>query len=273
MRRAGPRPALGEQSIFVEIYFPKKVDCQGRVYQALKDGLKEAHVKKYLVDNLEHLLTGELSQHLHLLDPERYGVEALPLDLRSRATQRINDYKSRFFGWSMYEVDGVFLGGSRRTVEERVQVIRLIFKFTSSLSKKQKYAHRIPLRALVHWVASRYAELAQQKLWEEKERFFNNYGPSFSGEQQAVLKEVFEGVVKEVAKWIYDCGLFVFGFLTRELGQATLSPGAQIQDEIWIATDFDLNVSILRPLLNSANKTTPSGTAKSPSVKTQTPAR
>jgi hypothetical protein len=79
-----------------------------------------------------------------LLNPDLYSDQDSPIsgDENFRARERIKQYRSSFAGWSMYTVAGVFFGEAVKSlperrptqhlepIEELVQVLRLIFRFS-----------------------------------------------------------------------------------------------------------------------------------------------
>lgn len=127
--------ARSEQSIFTEIYFPKRAAYQGTIFNALRRGYREAHVKKYLNDHIEALLN-EFKSYPALFDPNDLAtiprIKA-PVSLKE-AKERVRIYKSPFEGWSVYSVDGVFFDKKGKMYEEATQVVRIMFRFTSSFT-------------------------------------------------------------------------------------------------------------------------------------------
>ncbi|HVS79562.1 MAG TPA: hypothetical protein VHF05_01155 [Candidatus Paceibacterota bacterium] len=90
-------------------------------------------MRKYLTDHAGRLRR-EMSAYPHWFDPNRYGDDEQYLTKLDEAKARMMMCGQVFYGWSMYEVDGVFLKSIKRngtiiTDEERTQVIRLMFKF------------------------------------------------------------------------------------------------------------------------------------------------
>src|SRR3990167_8856207 len=133
-----------DPSIYCEIYFPHKAAYQGEIYKSLLEGRDPDKVKKYLKDSVDAGLLGELAVYHNLLNPDLYSGQKkkIPGDDLTRAKARIDQYRSSFAGWSMYTVAGVFFGEDRQApptlrptqrleaVEELVQVLRLIFRFS-----------------------------------------------------------------------------------------------------------------------------------------------
>jgi hypothetical protein len=120
--------------MFFEIYFPQHAAYQGEIFNSLLDGYKESEVKKYLKENASALLK-ELGTYRRFLDTTYYKNVARKKNQISieEAYERINMYTNYFYGWSMYTVNGVFFGEDDKMYEENTQVVRLMFKITSSV--------------------------------------------------------------------------------------------------------------------------------------------
>ena len=90
---------LRHPGVFAEFYFPKRVDYQSEIVEALKDGVKEKEVKEYLLDYASEF-PKELAAYPYVLDPQRYEgrkTETIsPVDVK----KRVEMYKNPFFGWS-----------------------------------------------------------------------------------------------------------------------------------------------------------------------------
>ena len=251
----------GKRSIFTEIYFPKKVAYQGAIFTALEDGLNEAYVRRELVGLADLLLKTELSVYPHWFDPHRYR-SVNPRTERptiEQAEGRMQMYSSPFYGWSMYEVDGVFLSkrmknGRAQVDEERTQVIRLIFVFNDGAEKRAtKLGHLDVYRAILYWVMSIYGHTDYDAYWStgEMNRFLDRHR-EWSPEKRAYAKRHYKRLAGAITKWIDDCGLFIFGFLVRELWKqviniAEVEPGRKIEDEIWVSSIFHFNINIMKP--------------------------
>src|SRR3989344_3840203 len=132
------------RSLLVEVYFPKKVAYQGTIFTALEEGYNENIVKRELRDSTRELIAEFAAYPFDLLDPYRYGKLKKPMHPESaisKARKRIKLYESQFYGWSMYEVDGVFFNRRGKTYEESTQIVRLIFRFSGK--KMDRYAKKI----------------------------------------------------------------------------------------------------------------------------------
>lgn len=238
----------GQRGVFAEVYFPRRVAAQGTIFNALERGHNEAWVKRYLAINVDVLLQ-ELPQHLQVFEPQRIKptTKREQKPTREDALARIAEYKSPFFGWSNYIVDGVFFGKDGQMVEEATQVIRLMFNFESSYaSEATSTGCQDVLRAMLFWMISRGVRLAEVARWDKAElkRFMKEYEP-FTPAKRAFAEKYFELVSWEVYKWMADWFLFVFGYLVRQFSEELARRGKP-EEEIWVTMFTNLIVSVMK---------------------------
>lgn len=237
-----------ERAIFGEIYFPKRAAYQGTIFNALRHGHDEHTVKKYLQDNAEDLLE-ELGQFPRLFDPHYYETTKLKkvsLTVEG-ARERFGMYQSSFRGWSTYSVDGVFFDREGRMYEEATQVVRMMFRFESSFTAQADNTRCSDvLRSILFWAISRQARPADTKPWSpaEQRRFIEEYAP-WTKRKRAFIQRHFADITKEIAKWIDDTGLFVFGYLIRQFSEQVLTERLY-EEEIWVASFFNLTLNVVR---------------------------
>jgi len=239
-----------KRSIVMEVFFPKQTKYQGLIHEALEKGLQEETVRDYLTEHA-YELQEELNYHTHLFDPHRYdsaSLATLPEDQDPKG--RMGMYESTFFGWSMYEVDGVFLNRRGSMDEERVQVVRLIFKYEHPREvRTRRRSYHAMCRAIIRWVLDEYGRSMNFHLWNmhEQELFLERHR-SWSNEDLVYAQRHFHEIARDTAKWIDDCALFVFGYLTREFWKKVVThPNASLEEEIWVLSNFHMNVNVLRP--------------------------
>jgi hypothetical protein len=259
----------GKRSIFAEIYFPKKIAFQGAIFQALRDGLNEGFVKRKLEGYAPLLLETELSVYPHWFDPVRYTSAELRTNrpTNEEAQQRMAMYESPFYGWSMYEVDGVFLSkrkrhGKKQIDEERTQVIRLIFVFNDNSEKRSIKAGYLDVyRAILYWVMSVYGHTEHDVFWSDAEmnRFLNRHDEWKGTKKYEYARRVYKRLAAAITKWIDDCGLFIFGFLVRELWTSVVKAAEaeeaeKLEDEIWVSSIFHFNINIMKPRKESLHR-------------------
>lgn len=236
----------GERGIFEEIYFPKKAIYQGTVFDTLKDGLKVEVVRKYLSDNVEGLLQ-ELKDYRGLFDPRQYEKELRKKfqPTPAQALERINMYESPFRGWSMDEVDGVWQGEEGVPIEERTQVIRIMFRLPSRYLQEAVQSECFDvLRSMLFWCITNQGNLDEHVWWgkAEQRRFIARHKPWPTKRKLAFTEKYFRPVAKEVAKWRDDCALFIYGYLVKNFAANVLVKGTKEQ-VIWVTSFFNLTIN------------------------------
>lgn len=147
----------------------------------------------------------------------------------------------------------MFLKG-HRIDEESTQVIRLIFKFEQpdiEAEARQRNCFDV-YRSMLYWVMSVYGHTEDDIFWgtAEQERFLTRH--TWTDERRAFAERYYRRVASAIAKWIDDCGLFVFGYLVRlfwlNVSELQITEGRKLEDEIWVASIFHLNVNVIRPI-------------------------
>jgi hypothetical protein len=239
-----------EHAIYTELYFPKRIDYEGPMADALADSLKEREVKDYFRTYLTDLMR-ELRRYPELFDPRQYTRTAHRTNpiTESQARRRIAQFRLPVDGWSRYPVEGVFRvrRGRRRIYEELTQTVRIIFRLES---RYRRVADAIScldaLRLILAWVTNDNLHLDTQRSWaaQEKERFLTRYEP-WPDYKRAFVEEYFEPVAKEVQKWIDDCAMYLFGYLIRRF-QHEIEEKRFHEDEIWAASFFNLGLNVVK---------------------------
>ncbi len=248
-----------EQSIFTEIYFPKRAAYYGTIFNALRYGFEEERVRKYIYENVKVLLE-EYRAYPALFDPDDYTKVrrvTTPVSI-DKARERIKIYHSPFKGWSTYTVDGVFFDEETKVMyEEAVQVVRIMFRFQSSFaSVAEKVGCSDVLRCILVWLATRQGRLASHKIWfdSEKRLFMENH-PPFSKSKRTFVEQHFTGIAKEVNKWIDDRGLFTFAYLVHQFAENVLAEQLY-EKEIWVTNLFNQNLIVTSRVGNDENRIT-----------------
>jgi len=177
----------------------------------------------------------------------------------------MNKYKSPYFGWSLSETDGVFLG-KRKVDDELTQIIRLFFKLpvTRSERKAEKEGMTAVYRSLLYFAVDEYGKGGNRILWSrrQQERFLDQY--ELAGKERDFAEQNFRSVMRTVAKYLDDCGLFLFGFLVRtfwwwvadlvaHLGKKSIWK-AKLEDEIWVSSIFGVSINIMKPIKSLKKK-------------------
>ena len=133
-----------EPGLFVEIYLPKKIRYQGALYEALRTGFDIDNVKAHLETeaNFEDMIRF-LQDYKELCDIYKWCIRKKST---AKIIERVNRMHRVFYGYSLYEVDGVFFNATKYDqakkinakankklsigkfiAEENVQVIRIMF--------------------------------------------------------------------------------------------------------------------------------------------------
>lgn len=238
-----------EPSIFTEIYFPKRAAYQAAIFNALQAGMDKERVKNYLNDNLEGLLV-ELQDYPYLFNPHAYEDTSPTVSKEvtlQEARKRIAMYRSPFYGWSLYEVDGFFLGKRKRVYEERTQVVRITFRFQSRFRKRAVSLGYLDVwRAVMTFAMAEYGEVDHWDPWNPsaKERFLARYEP-WPEDRRTFTERYFVPIGKEVAKFIDDRALLVFGYLVRNFWKEVIAQGRR-EEEIWVANIYNVHVNVVK---------------------------
>ena len=187
-----------------------------------------------------------------LFKPSRYTTTKFSRNLPSKeeAIARIEMYKSPFYGWSVYSVDGVFFDGQGKPIEEATQVIRAMFRFESSFLKQaiDEGCHDV-LRAILFWVISQHGRLYNHKVWgkEEQAQFMARHKP-WPKQQGAFAKKHYADIALEIGRWLDDREIFIFCYLVRNFWEEVVAQGMR-EDEIWVTSLFDLVLNVVKPTL------------------------
>lgn len=224
-----------ETGIFVEIYLPKKARFQGTLHDTLTKGFNPAYVKKHFRNPKKRTKIKQLL--------EKYER------ITSYTNEMIDDLEEVFFGYSIYEVDGVFLKTGRDSpevtrvnrksrarviTEERTQIIRIMFKPDLETFLKEHKDRRGDINSLTRDYLRRSGT---------HDVFVENHN----------LDELQMEVVIYLRKWVGDVGLFLFGYIIYEIcakilklfkqGKLDLD---QVEDEIWVTSLWNLIINKIK---------------------------
>lgn len=208
-----------EPAVFVELYLPKKAKYQGKLYEALTNGLRLGLVKENFRRKKEEIATFL----------KRYS------EVGEYTDDRINNIEPSYYGYSMYEVDGVFFNHNKRTIaEERTQIIRILF--LPDIEKIQSLTNQIS--------------------YLETRRGVKTY---LRGDSQIrkELRQSNQRMAEYLDKWIADVGLFLFGYIIFEICERIkhLNKDEQqpLEDEIWLTSFWNLEVNRVRVIPENAS--------------------
>lgn len=214
----------GEPGILVEIYFPKRMDYQGGLYNALREGLNINNVKRYISNNKQGVLP--LLFESMKKDELREG--------------RIAEIQPVFEGFSMYEVDGVFVGRGGQPIEERTQVIRLLIRPKyEELLKGVPEAYQKRVREHVR----RFQKLPLSLLSDEPiDSYMIETFPNKAETDNELFKYVRDALKKKVI-WLEDAYYFIFGYVVCNLTQIENLK----EEEIWVTSYRSAVINVIRP--------------------------
>ena len=230
------RPA--EPGILTEIFLAKRAELQGALYQTLTSGLRVSHLR-------DHFRGADPAKRERI---RKFLKKGWTFQRPEYTDEEIEAFPRLFFGYSLYEVDGVFLkdrtpaphaddlDANYVIEEERSQVIRIIFRYDCADRSPKvidflKAGLRDPLSEMGS-LADNYTELRPQ-----------------------IDAEVAEELAK-LDRWIRYAGLFLFGYLVFEIcdtiqGVDVMRYGQRDfsvirQDEIWVTSLWNLNMNVVQ---------------------------
>ena len=231
-----------ETGILVEFYLPKKVSYQGPLHDRLKDALYIDRVKALLKERKEEILpTVEvlLNRRGHNKDDWEKIISSIPENILG--------------GWSMYEVDGVFIDRDKERFvheqqqkqgneltnifnedaaiyEERTQVVRLILcpdiKELRSAARDEcsSDAARGLIEAFIGHPMARSGD------------FFKAYGTFW--QKEFGDRKALEQACQYLEEWLTAVAVFVFGYLIWSVSEAI---GTK-ERVFWITSTWSLQI-------------------------------
>jgi len=200
-----------EPGIFAEVYLPKKAKYQGKLYETLTNGFYLERVKTNFKEKREYI--SELLKKFS--------------EVGDYSDQRIDSMESLYWGYSMYEVDGVFFNPKKGAIEERTQIIRLIF--LPDIEKIEAMAPEVDYKVV--------------------RRLVKNFLRGDSVQRQAIV-ESNPKIGNYLVGWKADVGLFLIGYLIFELcerlKELNISERIPLEEEIWVSSFWNLEVNKIK---------------------------
>ena len=159
-----------------------------------------------------------------------------------------------FFGYSMYEVDGVFFDDKetnprKQIVEERTQVIRLMFKPDLSEFENMDYKRLATLvKTFLRAPLSHFDSYLEY--FEKSETFGNE-----------TLNDHDKNLLEYLARWVQRVIIFLIGYVVYEICNeiSSLVRNKKIpkyEDEIWVTSFWNLlvyNINFDKKMLKDEN--------------------
>lgn len=206
-----------EHGIFVELYLPKKAEFQGTLYQALTEGFDIEKVRAHFRAKREQI-NAFLQGH--------YSCDG-----------RIETMQQVFYGYSMYEVDGVYYDSkNKKTFEERNQVIRVMFK--PDLDAVDTGTLPVERAQTVTKLFVRHAGKTESFPSDHPQIYLNA-----SDEEKAMISNL----LAYLEEWKYDVALFVLGYIVFEIceriQELDIVKGKGAEEEILVTSFWNLTVN------------------------------
>lgn len=214
-----------EAGVQTEIYLPKKSYFQGTLYDTLTKGFDHKHVVNTLISNIS-----EIKQIM-----DKFTIPRISKGLDR---ERIKKMKQIFWGYSMYEVDGIFFSKSinkRRIAEERSQVIRIMFLPDINYIREKL-------------IEKKDIEVSREEIKNIIDTLFHDNLKV--GRKSKEKKQTFLYIQSYIEDWRWDIQLFLFGYVIDEICKQTnkLCKDIKPENEIWISSFW--NTQISRIVLN-----------------------
>ena len=206
----------GEPSILVEIYLPKKTQYQEKLYNTLTNGFK-INLNEYFNGNLKNEIKEFIVNYNSIIDD---------YEIFSSNPDKV------FYGYSMYEVDGVFYNADKdRIDEERTQIIRLIFK-TDLKSLFSEFKTSFPNSQIDPKNFRYYVRHFLCSSYRGSFRNINEFDFLDILINPGTDKREMEFILKIVETWVDYTGFFLFGYIVFQLTKGV----DKIEDEIWVSS-------------------------------------
>ncbi len=246
----------GEIGVMTEFLLPKKIEYQGKLFDSLVNGLNNFSYNKYFRVNktsAEYLL----KNYKTLKDLNKINL-----------TRFDKDYNDIFQGYSMYEVDGVYLSKTNNKskigyLEERTQIVRFYFipNYEKLIKKLRQRRCPASMEAVLNFAdiffkkskitsfeketLKRKIELNEVELEAiESKRVRANNKIRLNHKGFDILKSYF-------LDWSDAIALMVFGYLVHEITlrlndiskKRGLRNNKAIEEEIWVTTHWGVIIN------------------------------
>lgn len=212
-----------------EIFLPKRMEYQSKLYEALQGGLH--------LDNVRAFLRGADRE------TEQRRIKALiPEPGAAKYTDaRIQNLQQVYFGFSLYEVDGVFVTDPRdpatHRMQERTQVVRLFFK-PDAVYEVIKGNQSLT-------AAARNSTLDEVRQFQRTATAWNGVDAVTTYLQQRNIADesgALRSGLQAIEEWHADILLFVFGYVVGKITEEL----AIDESEIWVTSHQGLVVNVVR---------------------------
>lgn len=235
---------FSEPGIFVELYLPKKAKFQGVLYQTLTRGFDFDRVRRHFLGKKRKRIQRVLKHHSQW---------------RNYSPKSIKEMIPFYWGYSLYEVDGVFYSSKTRgkgtrpaIAEERTQVVRIMFlPDLTALAKKLK-PNAIEHRDVLD-IVKRYLRISGHRRGQYGANVVDKSLIERLEERNdpIIVENIKNGnvqvILDSIEKWFDDVGLFLFGYVVFEICAELKKLGdaneVDYEEEIWLTSFWNLNVN------------------------------
>jgi hypothetical protein len=226
----------------LDISFRTASEYQGVLYETLTSGFNFQKLQLYFSDPKKRENAVKILEYFYSEELKEYSDKGKRLDL-------IREFR---WGYSMYEVDGVFLDHDKKDRLEK----ELGRKLTDSEIKEQNLISEERVQviriALFPNIDEIRAELKKEGVKDFTDKHIRSYTRDYlraardTGESEmkkkAVGKKPEETIIRFIDNWVIDTGIFIFGYLICEICEK-MENGATPQSEIWVTSFWNLSVN------------------------------
>ena len=233
---------FSEPGIFVELYLPKRAEYQAVLYATLTEGFNLRRVKDHLTNNGDDIR--RVLQHHD--------------QWRSYSEESIQKLQPFYEGYSMYEVDGVFLKtlnevGRPVFQEERTQVIRIMFLPDVDALRKALVTNDLDHKQVLD-IIKEFLRISGHRRGKYGENIvFPDLINRLVIKNDPGMKENEENgnlraILDYTEKWFDDVGLFLFGYVVFRICEGLKelrehAADAPIEKVLWLTSFWNLNVN------------------------------
>ena len=214
--------SFSEPGMNVGIYLPKKLGYQEKLFTTLKNGF-ELDFRRHYKGEKEEEIKSLLEDYDVFIDKyDRY----------------VNDAYQIMFGYSMYEVDGVFYNRDNRDiVEERTQIVNIIFlPDYGRIQRKilQKFDVDLNIEEIKN-ISHNFLSIGRLD-----KKVYNGIYKNITQEESKILCE--EYIINYLNHWTDYVGFFLFGYIVYELTIGVNS----IEKELLVTSNCNFSVNRIR---------------------------
>ena len=162
---------------------------------------------------------------------------------RVKSIKQLKDICPVFYGYSMYEVDGVFFDSKNDSpIEERTQVIRLMFKFQiDELLKSQDGELRDVENKIAKLVTDDFLNYCANK-----PAFFELHIEDYKKQWPNHI-DFIKTLIDRLQHWEFSMAMFVMGYVVFEICEKIKdlhkNDHRKPEEEIWITSFWNLRIN------------------------------